>query len=99
MKPDWLEEDSRFVTIGHLHPGWKLTKALLCIVERDQAGHYFISNERLGVYAVGFTRQQAMVDFKNTLIDNYQSLETRAGGDLDLKMLLWEYRKYLERAT
>jgi hypothetical protein len=99
MDADWLKEESRFVTIGHLQPGWRLTKALLCIVERDQAGHYFISNEPLGLYAVGLTRGQAMLDFQASLIDNYQHLERQAGKDLDLKILFWEYQKYLERSN
>ena len=98
MEPNWLTETSRFVTIGLFYPGWFLRKPLLGIVERDQAGHYFVSNETLCLYAVGFTRDEALEEFKSTIIDNYQLLEARAEQDLDLKILFWEYQKYLERA-
>jgi hypothetical protein len=97
MDSDWLREISRFVTIGRFHPGWFLIKPLLGIVEQDQAGHYFVSNETLGLYAVGFTREEALDEFKSSIIDNYRYLEARAGEDLDLKILFWEYQKYLQR--
>src|SRR5262245_31405121 len=97
MDSEGLREVSRFVTIGLFYPGWFLRKPLLGIVEQDQAGHYFVSNEPLGLYAVGFTRDEALEEFKFTIIDNYLILEARAGEDLDLKILFWEYQKYLER--
>jgi hypothetical protein len=95
---DWLVEDSHFVVIGQLYPGWLLKKGLLGVIERDQAAHYYISNEDLGLYAVGLTQEEAEADFKHTIIDNYRRLEKGAKEDLDLKILLSEYQKYLERA-
>jgi hypothetical protein len=98
MESNWLTEDSQFLLIGQIYPEWILRKSLPGLVERDQAGHYFISNEGLGVYAVGFTRAEALEDFKQTLIYNYLYLEAKAGEDPELERLLQDYQKYLKRA-
>jgi hypothetical protein len=98
MESNWLTEDSQFLLIGQIYPEWTLRKSLLGLVERDQAGHYFISNEALGVYAVGFTREEALEDFKQTLIHNYQYLEAKAEEEPELAGLLREYQKYLKRS-
>jgi hypothetical protein len=92
----WLTEVSRFTTAGHIYPGWILTRPLLGIIERDQAGHYYISNEGLGLYAVGLTQPEALDDFTTSLIDNYRFLAARAGGDPDLEILFQKYQKYLQ---
>jgi hypothetical protein len=99
MEAEWLTEDSRFLLIGQIYPEWELRKALLGVIERDQAGHYFISNEESGLYAVGFSHDEALIDFKQTLLDNYERLEARAGEDSDLQLLLWKYQKYLKRPS
>ena len=97
MEADWLVEVSRFVLTGQIYPGWLVQKALLGVVERDQVGHYFMSNEELGIYAVGVTYEEALTDFKDTLIDNFQRLEARIGEDPDLERLFRQYQKYLKR--
>jgi hypothetical protein len=93
-----LKEVSRCATTGYISSGWRLIKPLLGLIEQDQAGHYYISNEALGLYAVGFTQQEALTDFTASLIDNYQLLETRAGDDPDMAALFREYRQYLRAA-
>lgn len=91
-----IVEVSRFTTVGYIQPGWMLIKPLSGIVEQDQAGHYFfISNEGLGLYAVGFTQEEALADFKTSLIGNYQLLEARVRAEPDLELLFQEYQEYL----
>lgn len=92
----WLTEVSRFTTAGHIYPGWVLTRPLLGIIERDQAGHYYISNEGLGLYAVGLTQPEALDDFTTSLIDNYRLLAKRARDDPDLELLFQKYQRYLQ---
>ena len=90
-------EVSRFTTVGYIQPGWMLIKPLSGIVEQDQEGlYFFISNEGLGLYAVGFTQEEALADFKASLIDNYQLLESRVRGEPDLELLFQEYQEYLK---
>lgn len=98
MGADWLVKEGQIVMIGRFQPGWFLKKPLLGIVERDRGGHYLVSNEGLALYAIGASEEEALVDFKEMLVSAYQFLEARAGEDLDLKILFWEYQKYLERA-
>jgi hypothetical protein len=81
---------------GYIYPGWLLARPILGIEEQDEAGCYFISNEGLGLYAVGFTQEQALADFRQTFISNYQLLETQANENSDLQVLFQEYRKYLK---
>jgi hypothetical protein len=91
-----IVEVSRFTTVGYIQPGWMLIKPLSGVVEQDQAGHYFfISNEGLGLYAVGFTQEEALADFKTSLIGNYQLLEARVRVEPDLELLFQEYQAYL----
>ena len=97
MEPDWLKDVGRLLLTGYIYSGWIVRKAILAVVERDEEGHYFISNELLGLYAVGITQEEALEDFKATLIDNYQYLEAKAGEDPDLAGLFQEYQKYLKR--
>jgi hypothetical protein len=96
MESKWLTDVGRLLITGYIQPGWLLRKSLLTVVERDEEGHYFISNEALGVYAVGITQEQVLEDFKTTLVYNYEYLEVRAG-DPDLGGLFGEYQKYLNR--
>jgi hypothetical protein len=92
-----IVEVSRFTTVGYIQPGWMLIKPLSGIVEQDQEGlYFFISNEGLGLYAVGFTQEEALADFKTSLIDNYQLLESRVRGEPDLELLFQEYQEYLK---
>ena len=92
-----IVEVSRFTTVGYIQPGWMLIKPLSGIVEQDQEGlYFFISNEGLGLYAVGFTQEEALADFKTSLIDNYQLLESRVRGEPDLELLFQEYQGYLK---
>src|SRR5262245_39933407 len=92
-----IVEVSRFTTVGYIQPGWMLIKPLSGVVEQDQEGHYyFISNEGLGLYAVGFTQEEALADFKSSLIGNYQLLEARVGAEPDLAFLFQEYQGYLQ---
>jgi hypothetical protein len=93
-----LVEVSRCAAAGYIYPGWRLIKPLLGLIERDQAGHYYISNEGLGLYAVGFTQEEALADFMTVLIDNYQLLEAGAGDDPDLEALFQKYQAYLRVA-
>ena len=81
---------------GYIDPGWLLVKPLLGIHEQDRSGYHFISNEGLGLYAVGFTQEEALADFKQTLIGNYQLLEAKVNDSSDLQALFQEYRKYLK---
>lgn len=97
MEPDWLKDIGRLLLTGYVYSGWWLRKSLLAVVERDEEGHYFISNEGLGLYAIGITQEEALEDFKTTLIGNYQYLEARAREDPDLERLFQEYQKYLKR--
>lgn len=97
MESNWLTEAGRLVLAGYISPGWLLRSNLLAVVERDKEGHYFISNEELGVYAVGFSHEQALEDFKHTLIDNYGLLEKGVETDLDLIDLFGQYQKCLKR--
>jgi hypothetical protein len=99
MEAEWLVKDSQIVMIGRFQPEWFLRKPLLAVVEQDRMGHYLISNEGLVLYAVGFTQEEALEDFKAALISTYQFLEARAGEDPDLERLLLEYQKYLERPS
>jgi hypothetical protein len=91
-----LVEVSRFVTAGYIYSGWRLIKPLLGTIEQDQVGHYYISNEALGLYAVGVTQADALADFMTSLIYNYQLLQRRIGNDPDLAALFQEYKKYLQ---
>ena len=92
-----IVEISRFTTVGYIQPGWMLIKPLSGVVEQDQEGlYFFISNEGLGLYAVGFTQEEALADFKTSLIDNYQLLESRVRGEPDLELLFQEYQEYLK---
>ena len=97
MEPDWLKEIGRLLLTGYVYSGWMVRKAILGVVERDEEGHYFISNETLGLYAVGITQEEALEDFKATLINNYQYLEARVAEDPDFANLFKEYQKYLKR--
>jgi hypothetical protein len=92
MEPNGLTEDSYFLLIGQIYSEWVLRKSLQGVVERAQAAHYYISNEALGLFAVVFTREDALTDFEQTLIDNYQRLEARVGEDPDLELLFREYQ-------
>jgi hypothetical protein len=87
-------KDSQIVIIGQFQPGWVLKKGLLGIVEQDRLG--LISNEGLVLYAIGVTQEETLADFQGALISVYKFLEARAGEDLELKILFWEYQKYLE---
>jgi hypothetical protein len=92
-----IVEVSRFTTVGYIQPGWMLIKPLSGVVEQDQEGlYFFISNEGLGLYAVGFTQEEALADFKTSLIGNYQLLEARVRGEPDLELLFQEYQEYLK---
>jgi hypothetical protein len=92
-----IVEVSRFTTVGYIQPGWMLIKPLSGVVEQDQEGlYFFISNEGLGLYAVGFTQEEALADFKTSLIGNYQLLESRVRGEPDLELLFQEYQEYLK---
>jgi hypothetical protein len=97
MESDWLKEAGRLLLTGYVYSGWMVKKAILALVERDEEGHYFISNETLGLYAVGITQEEALEDFKATLVDNYQYLEAKVDEDPDFANLFLEYQKYLKR--
>ena len=97
MESDWLKDTGRLLLTGYVYSGWMVRKAILAVVERDEEGHYFISNELLGLYAVGITQEEALEDFKATLIGNYQYLEAKVGEDPDFVNLFQEYQKYLKR--
>ena len=97
MEPNWLKETGRLLLTGYVYSGWMVKKAILALVERDEEGHYFISNETLGLYAVGITQEEALEDFKATLVGNYQYLEAKVGEDPDFANLFQEYQKYLKR--
>ena len=72
---------------GYISPGWLLARPVLGIEEQDEAGHFFLSNEALGLYAVGFTQEEALADFRQTLISNYRRLEAQANENSDLQSL------------
>ena len=97
MESDWLKDTGRLLLTGFVYSGWMVKKAILAVVERDEEGHYFLSNELLGLYAVGITQEEALEDFKSTLVNNYQYLEAKAEEDPDLELLFREYQKYLKR--
>lgn len=92
----WLIQVGYVLITGYIRPSWLLIKPLLGITERDQAGFYLISNEPLGLYAVGINQKEAFEDFKTSVVNNYQLLEASAGNDSDLQALLWEYQQYLK---
>jgi hypothetical protein len=91
-----LISEAPFVITGYIYSEWLLAKPLPGLTERDQEGYYFISNEGLGLYAVGVTWEEALVNFKASLIDNYQLLEASAKDDSDLQALFREYQTYLK---
>lgn len=93
---DWLTIVSQFTVVGYVHPGWRLAKPLLGVIEQDEKGYYYISNEALGLYAVGFTHEEALTDFSTSFTETYQFLETQATTDPDLVPLFQEYQEYLE---
>lgn len=97
METEWLRKDGHLLLTGYIYPGWLVKKAVVGLIERDESGYYYMSNEALGIYATGVTYEDALEDFKATLIDNYQRLEARVGEDPDLQMLFREYQKYLKR--
>ena len=95
-QPSELTRAGQVLITGYIYPGWLLARPILGIEEQDEAGCYFISNEGLGLYAVGFTHEEALADFRQTLISNYQLLEAQANENADLQVLFQEYRKYLK---
>jgi len=94
--PNWLLKTGQIVIAGYIYQEWLVVRPLLGIQEQDEAGSYFISNEGLGLYAVGFSQKQALADFKSTLVSNYQLLEARAADEPELKALFREYQHYLK---
>jgi hypothetical protein len=91
-----LVREGPIVISGHIYPGWLLVKPLIGIIKRDQAGHYFINNEQLGLCGVGATPEETLENFKSSLISNYQLLQANAKDDPDVQALFREYQRYLK---
>jgi hypothetical protein len=93
--PYWLICTGHVLITGYIRPKWLLVKPLLGLKEQ-QDGCCLISNETLGIYAVGITEEQGLEDFKSSLINNYQRLEVSAGSNSDLQTLFQKYQSYLQ---
>lgn len=90
----------QFFLSGNIHSGWQIIQPILLTEERDDDGHYLISDDLFGVYGDGSTAPEALEDYVVSLIDYYEILSVRAQEDDDLiRAQLYRLRRYVRAAN
>lgn len=82
---------------GVLAPGWRLIKALMLRIERDEDGRFVVSDEVFAIHGDGETRDAAIRDYVQTLIEYFDLLIARTAGDEPTTALFRHLNRYLEK--
>jgi len=81
--------------LGSIAPSWRVVQPLLVTLERDEDGYYIVSDDEFAVYGDGYSIEEAVEDYKVSLIDYYQLLTARVDGDFLTQALLRRLERYL----
>lgn len=79
---------------GEIAPGWILVKPILITIERD-VDYMIVSDDVFAIYGVGDTFEDALDDYKVSLIDYFELISLRAEADVHTRFILNQLRKYL----
>ena len=82
---------------GAIVPGWRLLKTLMLRIERDEDGSFVVSDDIFALHGDGETRDAAIRDYVQTLIEYHDLLVERAIGDQPTSALLSALKRYLEK--
>jgi len=66
------------VVIGSISERWILKRPLRIVIEIDDDGTYVVSDDEFGLYGEGASREEAVLDFRVSLIEYIELLEARA---------------------
>ena len=81
---------------GVLARGWRLIKALVLRIERDEDGRFVASDDIFAIHGDGETRDAAIRDYVQTLIEYFDLLIARTAGDEPTTALFRHLNRYLE---
>ena len=82
---------------GVISPGWRLMRRLTLRIERDDDGSFIASDDIFAIHGDGETRDAAIRDYVQTLIEYHDLLLERAVDDEPTAALFLALRRYLEK--
>jgi hypothetical protein len=86
------------VLIGRVREGWVVSAPLIVRIERDDAGRFLVSDDVFAVHGDGDTRDQAVKDYVESLIEYHELLADRAENHEPTKAMFLRLRRYLKRS-
>ena len=82
---------------GVIAPGWRLLRPLPLSVEPEDDGGFVASDDAFALHGDGATRDDAIRDYVQTLIEYHDLLVERAAGNEPTSALLRLLNQYLEK--
>lgn len=90
-----LFPESQVVLLGHIAPGWVITKPLPVTIEQDDDGSYIVSDDIFAVYGDARTPGEALEDYIVALIEYYELLAESAENHPPTQALFHHLGQYL----
>ncbi len=90
--------EQRMLT-GRIRVGWRLSIPLLIRIEREDDGSFVVSDDEFAVHGDGESRDQAIRDYAESLIEYYELLSSRSRGDEPTMKLFRRLQDYLKKVA
>jgi hypothetical protein len=92
------EDLKHFLLFGPLVSGLQLSRPLLVTSEQDEDGLYIVADDVFGVYGDGESEQEALEDYKVSLVDFYE-LASQDDDTAHSRALLSLLKQYIQRSS
>ncbi|MHB1036406.1 MAG: hypothetical protein ACYC35_17185 [Pirellulales bacterium] len=63
---------------GEILLGWYVSRPIYLAIEHDEVDGYVVSDEHFGVYGAAATKEEAIRDYAESLVEYYEILSARA---------------------
>ena len=88
--------DEQRILSGQIGGNWRLVAPLTIRIEREEDGTFVVSDDEFAVHGDGETRDQAIGDYLDSLIEYYELLQSSSREDEPTATLFGRLRNYLQ---
>ena len=91
------DSKERCALTGSIRSGWRLVVSLFIEIERDDDGTFIVSDDEFAVHGDGETREQAIRDYVDSLIEYYELLRSHSQENAQTLELFNRLQTYLQK--